>query len=1100
MILDRQATEEYLKSGDLRGLFNEMGWDNPVSRQPESIDLDEQKFSLLPIAEKRGVVIYQCDTIPNGKLRKKIEREIRKITHEHLIVFTLQDNSKQVWQWVARGKGEAEKFREHAWHTNKSPEPLIQKLNRIAFSLPEEEELTLSGTTRRLQSAFEQEDITRRFYESFKKEHKKFLDFVEGLAKKVDREWYASLMLNRLMFVYFIQKRGFLDNDIDYLQNRFDEVRKTQGPDRFHGFYRAFLLRLFHGGLATPVELRDEKTVELIGNIPYLNGGLFEPHAFEEGNSKIQIPDEAFKAIFSFFDRYQWALDTRLTEGADGNQINPDVLGHIFEKYINQKQKEMGAYYTQEDITGYITQNTIIPWLLKKVESVDGNAFARDGFVWRLLHGNADRYIYKEVAHGTELGLPEHIAAGIKDASKRGKYWNGAATGHGLPTEIWRETIARRQWHSDIQQKMASGSITNIEDLITYNLNISQFVQDVIREAESPDLIRMFWDGVKSIKVIDPTCGSGAFLFAALKVLHDIYDACLEQMEQLVEAASETKNVRDHNFSYFQEVLGQIKPHENRSYFIYKEIILYNLYGVDIMSEAVEICKLRLFLKLASELRQDQKIEALPDIDFNIRAGNSLVGYTSPRDMENAIEAEEGKLKLDDRAAEIRATVKKLAKSFTSFRQKQMELDGRIEAKDKQELRGNLQEVVDMLDRFLAQDYKVKIKAGEDLASNEDFQKWREKVQQPFHWWVEFYDIMDAGGFDVIIGNPPYLEASKVHYSPKGFRTKGTIHGYIIEQSDKILSPKGGMSMILPIALVSTKRMKTVQEIIETGRSVWYSNFSWRPAKLFNGVNFRFSTFVSVASSQRGVFTTGYKKWSSEARKALMPTLAYVSVPEFSRKEFYIPKFQSSPEAEIFNKVINQKLSISEICGDGRGTIYYRGRGVMYWFVFTNFQPKFFRNGVADVSSTQESMSIKKRYDPVIVVALLSSNVFWWWYTIRGDCWDLTRPDIQSFRTNANIFDDDALRILGKEYLADINKNSDLKTRVQKRTGTVQTQSFAIKESKPIIDKIDAVLSRHYGFTAEELDFIQNYDIKFRVGAPKATRTDPPYLDSDGMY
>ena len=78
-----------------------------------------------------------------------------------------------------------------------------------------------------------------------------------------------------------------------------------------------------------------------------------------EHNPKIDIPDEAFERIFDFFDQYEWHLDTRPLR--NDKEINPDVLGYIFEKYINQKQ--MGAYYTKEDITDYISQNTIIPYL-----------------------------------------------------------------------------------------------------------------------------------------------------------------------------------------------------------------------------------------------------------------------------------------------------------------------------------------------------------------------------------------------------------------------------------------------------------------------------------------------------------------------------------------------------------------------------------------------------------------------------------------------------------------------------------------------------------------------------------------------------------------
>ena len=508
------------------------------------------------------------------------------------------------------------------------------------------------------------------------------------------------------------------------------------------------------------------------------------------------------------------------------------------------------------------------------------------------------------------------------------------------------------------------------------------------------------------------------------------------------------------------------------------------------MKEAVEICKLRLFLKLASELKQGQKIEALPDIDFNIRAGNSLIGYTSATDMENAIKAEEGELKLDDRTAEIRGTVQELAEEFNLFRKKQTEWGGKVKTKDKKNLRDKLQEFVDRLDRFLAQDYKVKIKVDEDITDNEDFQDWREQVQ-PFHWWAEFHDIIDKhgtgeDGFDVIVGNPPFLEAARVKYSPNGFKTKGTIQGYFVEQSNKILSRKGGMSMVFPMALVSSKRMKAVQDIIETDKSAWYSNYSSAPAKLFDGVDIDLTIFISASSQQKEVFTTGYKKWAAKAREALMPTLTYVPVLEASRKKFWIPKFQDLSEIAIFDKVTNQQLSVGEIWGHGSDAIYYRGAGGRYWKVFTDFRPKFFINGVAAKSSTQESKFIKKEYDPVIVAALLSSSIFWWWYTIGSDCWHLTGSHIESFKTSPDIFNENNLRVLGKEYLADIEANSYLQTSRQQRRGTIQTQQFKIKKSKSIIDKIDAVLSRHYDFTAEELDFIQSYDIKFRVGVSEA--------------
>src|SRR5207302_843056 len=100
----------------------------------------------------------------------------------------------------------------------------------------------------------------------------------------------------------------------------------------------------------------------------------------------------------------------------------------------------------------------------------------------------------------------------------------------------------------------------------------------------------------------------------------------------------------------FRDILAQVAKHPNRRYFILKSIIINNLYGVDIMEEAVEICKLRLFLKLVSQIDRFQDIEPLPDIDFNIRAGNTLVGFATYAEAERAITS---KLDFDNAMARI---------------------------------------------------------------------------------------------------------------------------------------------------------------------------------------------------------------------------------------------------------------------------------------------------------------------------------------------------------------------------------------------------------------------------------------------------------------
>jgi len=219
MAIDKAQASAHLEASDFRTLFiEELGWDRPCSRYDETVEADGANFTLSPVAEKRGVRIFHCDTIPERTVRQKIEREITKRAYEHLIIFTDVAKTKHIWQWVAREKGKPAAFRDHTWLSRQDPAALIEKLDHIAFRLEEEEGLTLANTTVRLRDAFDREKITKKFYEDFKKQLDAFLAFIEGLESTADKQWYASLMLNRLMFVYFIQKKGFLDDDRNYLR------------------------------------------------------------------------------------------------------------------------------------------------------------------------------------------------------------------------------------------------------------------------------------------------------------------------------------------------------------------------------------------------------------------------------------------------------------------------------------------------------------------------------------------------------------------------------------------------------------------------------------------------------------------------------------------------------------------------------------------------------------------------------------------------------------------------------------------------------------------------------------------------------------------
>ena len=644
MTLNTTRARKQLAKGDLRALFiEELGWDRHTATL--QVTVESTTLELHALAQKRGMLAYQCPTPPGQRLpdynrRRKIERQVAKSTHEHLIVFTDETNQTQIWQWVKREIGKPAACREHSFHRSQPGDALLQKLDAIAFTLEEEDRLSLPDVTRRAGAGFDIERVTKHFYDRFQKEHAAFLKFITGVTEDADREWYASVILNRLMFVYFIQRKGFLNGDRDYLRNRLARMRIEHGKDKFYSFYRYFLLRLFHEGLGDKPRMRELET--LVGRIPYLNGGLFAVHELEKPDrygETIQIPDQAFERIFDYFDQYQWHLDERPLR-AD-NEINPDVLGYIFEKYINQKQ--IGAYYTKEDITDYINRNTVLPFVFDTARGKCKVAFenAKGPTVWDLLRNDPDRYIYPAVRQGAEEALPPEIAAGLNpptlhkavgdglvETLELRKNWNKLAPRtHALPTETWRDVVARRKRYEEITAKLDAGDIRDINDLVTLNLDICQFAQDAIESCEGPDLLRAFWHAIEKATILDPTCGSGAFLFAALNVLEPLYEACLGRMEAFVEDLSRAgEKQRPEKYSDFRKVLERVAAHPNRRYFIFKSIILNNLFGVDIMEEAVEICKLRLFLKLAAQVEPDTTrdnlgIEPLPDIDFNIRAG-----------------------------------------------------------------------------------------------------------------------------------------------------------------------------------------------------------------------------------------------------------------------------------------------------------------------------------------------------------------------------------------------------------------------------------------------------------------------------------------------
>ena len=491
----------------------------------------------------------------------------------------------------------------------------------------------------------------KRFFEDFKKEHLRFVEYIHGIDDEYDCRWYASVLLNRLMFIYFLQRKWFLDNgNQDYLQDKLAESRE-RGANLY---YSQFLKLLFFEGFAKPEDERSDVARNMLGQVVYLNGGLFLLHPLEKRWPDIHIPDEAFENLLALFSRYSWNLDD--TPAGRDDEISPRVLGYIFEKYINQKS--FGAYYTHPEITEYLCERTIHKLILEKI-----NAPAIPG-----------------LTPGRHFDTVEEL---LMDLDAR--------------------------------------------------------------------LCRDLLDLLPSISILDPACGSGAFLVSAMNTFTTIYGAITGKIEYL-------------NDSYLKEWLKKARhEHNSLSYYIKKKIITENLFGVDIMEEATEIARLRLFLALVSSVQNVDDLEPLPNIDFNILPGNSLIGLLHVNEE-----------MYNKRLAQLNL----FQKRFQEVVEEKNRLIGIYKdasqyTRDLRALRDDIQaqreDVIADLNKLLLDEFTNQLgikyeQATWDISKNTDGKPVKRALKiddivqlHPFHWGYEFGQVMnERGGFDIIITNPPW--------------------------------------------------------------------------------------------------------------------------------------------------------------------------------------------------------------------------------------------------------------------------------------------------------------------------------------------------------
>jgi hypothetical protein len=496
---------------------------------------------------------------------------------------------------------------------------------------------------------------------------------------------------------------------------------------------------------------------------------------------------------------------------------------------------------------------------------------------------------------------------------------------------------------------------------------------------------------------------------------------------------------------------------------------------------------LRLFLKLVSQVEADPKkpnygIEPLPDIDFNIRAGNTLVGFASYEEVKKAVKGEGGQMKLDlfDDMGLIDQKAQAVDQIFQDFRALQIKsnVDGGAIAVKKTELRSSLDKLRDELDRYLADEYE----RGQSKKPNQ-FNQWKES-HQPFHWFVEFYRIIKQGGFDVIIGNPPWVEyRSSLGYSVLKFQTieANNLWVFVTEKSINLLTNQGILGLIVPMSLVCTERTSSLQKILSRNGISWLSNYESdsNPGQLFEGVKQNVSIVFYSLNTSGKQYTTRLQRFFSNARDYIFPNIEYIDLLSNYIK-YGFPKLGNCIERGIMQTIFSHEPLVKQM--GSNGDLIYVHRIAHYYIKCFNFIP-YFRNDRDGIKKSEDYKTYQLPQPIEPFVSLINSSTFYFYWQTLYDGFKAGKYCIESFPCSS--FSDSitqSLTMLGSNLMEDMQSKTNRLSAKYATTGNVEYDQFFPRLSKPIIDEIDRVLAQHYGFTDEELDFIINYDIKYRMG------------------
>ena len=378
-----RAIQLRLNEGDLRGMFCEtLGWGQPQGH-PLTLSVGapvNRSLTFVPIAQLSGLPVFRVDwhntQLPRLTERRAVYRSLTPIYREHLLCYVTEDGKQTAFVWARERDAKKVELRVLPYELGSPARTTIERLRELAFTLDELAmgEPPVTKVIDKLNAAFDveavNEDFFRRyedcFYQEVKPAVQKALDGDDESAHQ-----FTQLLFNRLMFCWFLQKKGWLNGDPYYLLHLLHRAHNYKPPKNFYHDYLSFL---FFEVLANPEEQRRKRRPSdphIVMEAPFLNGGLFERTELDERIESLptfrRLPNSIFKSILEdLFARYNFTVEESTSLDIQV-ALDPELLGTIFERLVTGRH-ETGSYYTPKPVVEFMCRQALKHYLAQETD------------------------------------------------------------------------------------------------------------------------------------------------------------------------------------------------------------------------------------------------------------------------------------------------------------------------------------------------------------------------------------------------------------------------------------------------------------------------------------------------------------------------------------------------------------------------------------------------------------------------------------------------------------------------------------------------------------------------------------------------------------